>query len=106
MRKIKEIKTWSEQIAELGRERQKNFLLYCQRQVRENFIYNFHRPELNYMNSRETDFATKFAPFINERNVIGFMDELSSAQRDIEQNTNAKMVFFDLALKMIMLLLS
>jgi DNA polymerase-3 subunit delta' len=34
------------------------------------------------------------------------MDELSSAQRDIEQNTNAKMVFFDLALKMIMLLLS
>ena len=32
------------------------------------------------------------------------MDELSEAQRHIEQNVNAKMVFFDLALKMIMLL--
>ena len=32
------------------------------------------------------------------------MDELSLAQRDIEQNVNAKMVFFDFALKTIMLL--
>ena len=30
-----------EQIAGMGRERQKNFLTYCQRLIRENFIYNF-----------------------------------------------------------------
>ncbi len=105
MRKIKEMHEWSEQVASWGRERQKNFLEYCQRLVRENFMYNFRRPELNYMAEREADFAVKFARFINERNVIGIMDELSDAQRDVEQNVNARMVFFDFALKMIVLLI-
>ena len=86
-------------------ERQKNFLTYCQRMIRENFIYNFRRQsQLNYMNEREAEFAVKFAPFINENNVIGIMEELSLAQRDIEQNTNAKIVFFDFSLKMIVLI--
>ena len=41
----------------MGRERQKNFLTYCQRLIRENFIYNFRNPELNYMTTQEGDFA-------------------------------------------------
>ena len=105
MRNIKEIHAWSEQLAGWGRERQKAFLEYAQRMVRENFMYNFHRPELNYMNRSEADFAVRFARFINERNVIGIMDELSAAQRDIESNVNPRMVFFDFSLKMIVLLI-
>lgn len=104
MRKVKEMKQWSEEVAALGRERQKSFLAYCQHMLRENFIYNFHRPDLNYMNEQESQFAVKFAPFINERNVIGIMTELSLAQRDIEQNANPKILFFDFALKMIVLI--
>lgn len=105
MRKIKDMAEWSEQVASWGRERQKNFLEYCQRLVRENFIYNFRCAGLNYLNAKESDFSVNFARFINERNVIGIMDELSLAQRDIEQNVNAKMVFFDFSLKMIVLLI-
>lgn len=105
MRKIKDMHDWAERVAGWGRERQKHFLDYCQRLVRENFIYNFRRPELNYMNSSEADFAVNFARFVNERNVIGIMDELGAAQRDIAQNVNPKMVFFDFALKMIVLLI-
>lgn len=104
-RKVKEMKVWSDRVAGMGRERIKAFLDYCQRMVRENFIYNFHRQsDLNYMTEQEAQFAVKFAPFINERNVIGIMEELSLAQRDIGQNTNAKIVFFDFALKMIVLI--
>jgi DNA polymerase-3 subunit delta' len=103
-RKIKEMRQWSEQIATMGRERQKNFLDYSQHLVRENFVYNFRRPELNYMNGQEGDFARNFARFINERNVISIMEELQSARRDIVQNTNPRMVFFDFALKITMLL--
>ena len=103
-RKIREMKHWSEELAGMGRERQKNFLNYCQRLVRENFIFNLRRPEMNYMTATEQQFAQKFAPFINERNVIGMMEELSLAQIHIEQNVNPRMVFFDFALKMIMLL--
>ena len=72
--------------------------------TRENFIYNFHRPELNYMNDDEANFAVKFAPFINENNVIGIMEELAKAQLHIGQNVNPKIVFFDLSLKMILLI--
>lgn len=104
-RKVKDMKDWSEMVATMGRERQKNFLAYCQRMVRENFISNFHRRELNYMNRDEANFAVRFAPFINERNVIGIADELSEAQAHIEQNVNPRMVFFDFALKMIVLLI-
>ncbi|MBQ6965455.1 MAG: DNA polymerase III subunit delta [Bacteroidaceae bacterium] len=105
VRRVKEMKVWSEKVAGMGRERVKAFLEYCQRMLRENFIYNFGRQsELNYMNEQEVEFAVRFAPYINERNVIGIMNELSLAQRDIAQNTNAKIVFFDFALKMIVLI--
>lgn len=103
-RKIREMKLWSEQVAGMGRERQKSFLEYCQRMLRENFIFNLHEQQLSYMNPEEANFALRFSPFINERNVMGLMHELNEAQRHIEQNVNAKMVFFDFSLKMIVLL--
>ena len=103
-RKIREMKQWSETLAAMGREKQKHFLSYCQRLVRENFIYNFQNPSIIFMNEEEQNFSKRFAPYINEKNVMGIMDELSEAQRHIEQNVNARMVFFDFSLKMIVLL--
>ena len=103
-RRLKDLKLWSDSIASNGREWHKRFLQYCQRMIRENFICNFHQPELNYLTEREQQFSVKFAPFVNENNIIGLMETLSDAQRDIEQNVNSKMVFFDLTLKTIMLM--
>ena len=103
-RKIREIKQWSDNIAAIGRERQKNFLAYIQRMLRESFIYNFHTPDISYLSDEEQKFSSRFSPFINEGNVISIMEELSIAEQHIGQNVNAKMVFFDLALKMIVLL--
>ena len=104
MRNLKELQAWTQDVKELGRERQKRMLEYFQRLLRENFMYNFRKEEMSFMTKEEEQFSQKFAPFINEINVIGIMDELSDAQRDIEQNVNAQMVFFDFALKMIILL--
>lgn len=103
-RKLREMKLWSEQVAAMGRERQKNFLEYCQRMIRENFIYNFRQRDLIYMSNEEMNFSSRFAPFVNERNVMGIMNELSEAQAHVEQNVNPKMIFFDFSLKMIVLL--
>lgn len=105
MRKIKEMRAWSDEVSEMGRETQKRFLGYCQRLIRENFIYNFRKEELVYETSEEVAFSTNFARFVNEKNVIPIMEELSLCQRDIEQNVNPRMVFFDFALKMIVLLI-
>ncbi len=103
---LKTLKKWSDEmaLASVGRERQKNFLAYAQRMTRENFILNLQHPELNYLTSYEFDFSRKFSPFIHERNVEDLMAEFALAERHIEQNVNAKMVFFDLVLKLIMLL--
>ncbi len=103
-RKIRELKTMSEDLASRGREWQKDYLSYCQRMVRENFISNLHRPELVYMTPDEESFSSRFSPFVNERNISGITFELSECQRHIEQNVNAKMVFFDFILKLIILL--
>ena len=103
-RRIKEMHLWSHAVSELGRERQKRMLEYFQNQLRENFIYNFHQPQMNFLGREEENFSTRFAPFIGPHNVVGIMDELSDAQRDIAQNVSPRMVFFDLALKMIVLL--
>lgn len=100
LRDIREMRKWADSAADLGRERQKRMLAFFQHMLRENFIFNLRQPLLNYQTPEENRFSTNFARFINERNVITIMEELSDAQRDIGQNVNARMVFFDLALKM------
>ena len=104
-RKVKDLRAWALHLASLGRERQKEFLTYCQRLLRENFVYNFQRPELVRLSPTEEAFAKNFARFINERNVIPIMEEFARAETDISQNVNARMVFFDLALQTIVLLI-
>lgn len=104
-RNIKELKKWSEAVAAYGREKQRRMLVYFIGQVRENFMYNFRNPELTYMTVEEENFSKKFSPFINELNVIEISELMERANRDIGQNANAKIVMFDMALKMIVLLL-
>ena len=62
-RDVKELKAWASDIAALGREQEIKFYDYCQRLVRENFIFNFNVPDLNYLNSAERQFSTRFARF-------------------------------------------
>ena len=103
-RNLKELKAWSDEVARLGRASQREFLAYAQRMVRESFMANFHASALNYMNRDEAAFTSRFAPFVDENNIMGITRQLAEAQRDIEGNVNAKMVFFDLCLRIIVLL--
>ena len=103
-RKIREMKQWSEEVAGMGRERQKEFLEYAQRMVRENFIYNLHTPGLNYLNQSEEQFSTRFAPFINAANVERMIAEIERADADIQGNANGKIVLFDFAIKITILI--
>ena len=105
-KKLFDMKEWSEELSGIGRERQKAYLQYAQQMIRENFIMNFNTPSLNYLNESERTFSSRFHAFVNHNNVTGIMDELALAEKDIMQNVNAKMVFFDLSLKLIMLLKS
>ena len=105
MRNVKEMRRWSDTMATFGREKQKRFLTYFLHMMRESFMYNFKSPELCYMTQKEEDFARNFARFINEDNILPICDLINLAIRDISQNANAKIVFFDIALKMIVYLI-
>lgn len=102
-RQVRDLQAWAEQIAEWGREKQRRFLGYMLHVVRESFIRNLKQPDLCYTTAREAEFLGRFAPYVNERNVEGFTKEIDSAARDIAQNANARMVFFDLALQCLVL---
>jgi DNA polymerase-3 subunit delta' len=58
------------ELASLGRERQKEFFLYALQLVRDYFMLNFGKPSLVYLTREEKNWGLKFAPFINERNNI------------------------------------
>lgn len=103
-RKVKELKMWAEAIGTAGKKEQLSFLRYVQKTVRENFIFNLQVSQLNYQSREEAAFSQKFAPFINERNIAGFLSEVELAERHVEQNVQAKIVFFDLALKIAVLI--
>ena len=105
-RNVRELKHWSENINSYGMEKQKRFLTYFLRMIRESFMYNFQQPELSYMTSQEEAFTANFARFVNENNILQITELANKAIRDISQNANGKIVFFDMALQMIVLLIN
>lgn len=92
------LKTISESLAAMGREKIIRFLAYCERMVRENFIYNLQIPQISLMTPEEEQFSRRFSPFIHEGNVEGLANEITRASNDIERNGNGKIVLFDLML--------
>ena len=105
LRNIHDLKKWSEVVASFGREKQKRMLDYFMHMLRESFMYNFRQPEINYMTQEEENFAKNFARFINEANIIDIFNLFNESKRFIGQNANPKIVFFDMALKIIVLLI-
>ena len=102
---LQKLNEWSQTMAkESSRERQCAFLQFAQRLIRENFIYNYGDPALNYETGDEQQFSVKFAPFINERNVEELMNQFATAEAQIMQNANARIVLFDLCMQCIVLI--
>lgn len=98
-RNLAELLAWSEEISVIGRVRQLGFLRYCSEFTRENFMSNFGQPELVTMDEDEKKFASKFAPFIQEKNVLHLFAEFEKSLRDIASNGNPRAVFTDMAIK-------
>lgn len=106
IRNVGDLKQWAADVAALGREREMQFLDYCARMIRENFILNIKVPDLISLSKEEKEFSVRFSPFINERNVIKLFQFINEARTDIASNANAKLVNFDFAIKVILLLKS
>ncbi len=103
-RQVKELIDWADEMAGIGRDKQKAFFAAALRLVREYFVSNMKRNEIVYMNQAEKDWGKKFAPFINERNIVPFADEFELGIKHITMNGNPRIVFLDTALRMVRLI--
>jgi len=100
MAKIPELMTWVDEISSLGRERQKSFLVYAIRMIRENFLLNLKETELAVVTQQEREFSEKFSAFITTENIEGIYSAFNLAHNHIEANAYARLVFLDMSLKL------
>ena len=98
---IQDLISWSDQIAGLGRETQKKFLLFCIEMFRQALLLNYETPSLVYLDVDVDGFKLeKFAPFVNNNNIVEIFKEISDALYHVERNGNAKIILTDLSIKL------
>lgn len=92
---------WSEKIAGLGREVQKQFLNYCIYFFRQALLSNYQAKELVFFEPTVAGFKLeKFAPFVDGSNINDIFKELETAIYHIERNGNSKIILTDLSIKL------
>lgn len=102
---VKDLLSWSENLASTGREEQKKFLDYCISFFRQAMLLNYNAPSLVYLQFNNTQFALeKFAPFVHGENILDIIEALETANYHIERNGNAKIIFIDLSIQLTRLL--
>ena len=98
---IKEISIWTDELASKGRKKQKSFLSYTIKMIRECIIYTFASKNLLKTNRNELAFLTNFSSFIHEENSVLMVEKLEESIKSINRNANAKILFFELSLQMV-----
>jgi DNA polymerase-3 subunit delta' len=102
--KIPELLEDALEMASLGREKQKEFFLYALDLLRDYFMMNMNKPSLVYLSREEKEWGVKFAPYINERNIIPLNRLFEEGYRDISMNGNNRIIFTDTFLKVVRLI--
>ena len=95
------ISKWVDKISTMGRKHQKLFLSYAIKMIRQCLILNFANSSLLKTNEKEHAFISKFSPFIHEENSVMIVEEFEKSIKSINRNANAKILFFELSLKMV-----
>ena len=103
-REVSELIDWADEMAKIGRDKQKAFFTTALRLVREYFVSNMKKSQLVYLNQTEKNWGKQFAPFINERNIVPFFNEFEQGIKHISMNGNPRIIFLDTALRMVRLI--
>jgi DNA polymerase-3 subunit delta' len=76
------------------------------RLLRENLMLSLEqlKNQLVFLTGEEASFSGKFHPSINQNNIYPLTEEFNLVYSHIEANGNAKIIFLDLALKVVRLI--
>ena len=98
---INELFSWSERIAEEGRETQKKFLYFCLEIFRQAMLKNYKAESLIYFQSHNGKFSfNKFSEYVHHNNILEINEEIEKAIFQIERNGNAKIIFTDVSIRL------
>ncbi len=98
---INELFSWSERIAEEGRETQKKFLNFCLEIFRQAMLKNYKAESLIYFQSHDGKFSfNKFSEYVHHNNILEINEEIEKAIFHIERNGNSKIIFTDLSIQL------
>ncbi|MBP6979241.1 MAG: hypothetical protein KBB71_13110, partial [Lentimicrobiaceae bacterium] len=96
--KVSGLAGFTEDIVSQGRERQKAFLHYALRFIRECLLLPYAGQGPSRLSQEEKAFASNFSPFIHRSNGMVITGELNRALFHIERNANPSFLFMDLSL--------
>ncbi|MCF6332223.1 MAG: DNA polymerase III subunit delta [Draconibacterium sp.] len=103
-REVLEQIEWAEEMAKIGRDKQKAFFNFALRLIREYFVMNMQQSSMVYLKHGEKEWGARFAPFINERNITAFFQEFELGIKHISMNGNPRIIFLDTALRIVRLI--
>jgi DNA polymerase-3 subunit delta' len=95
---------FAQELARIGREKQKSFLNYGLLVVHNSILVNNNNLMSVKTNGEELEFTKSFAPFINEANRQEIYNLLNEAIYHVERNAHGGILFTDLSLKLVKLL--
>jgi len=97
--KVVELVGFSGELARIGRENQKDFLLYALKVIR-NCSTLVYGEEVQVMaEGEELKFLKKISAYINSSNYIRFSELFNSALYHVERNANPQTLFLDVSMK-------
>ncbi len=92
---------WIDEIARLGREKQKQFLRYFNHLLEQSIRIRILGPENVSMPENEKDFAQRLNKIAGVNQQQAIIEELDKASYYIGRNANAKMLFHALTIKLL-----
>ncbi len=87
------------EIARIGRENQKDFLLYALKVIGYCSIFAFGKDEQVAAGGEELKFLKNISAYINPSNYERFSELFNTAIYHIERNAHPQTLFFDVSLK-------
>ena len=90
---------WVEEISKLGREKQKQFLRYCNHMLHVAIRANLLPGSLDSLPETEADFAARLNKFTGVSQQEAMIQEFDKAAYYIERNANSKMLFHALTIR-------
>ncbi len=97
------IRFCEEDFPKLGRENQKNFLLYAINMLRQIILVQQELHQMVLLQGQELDFVQKFSVNFRGEQLEMAIDLLEKTHYKVERNANPKILFLDLSLQLVLI---